>query len=130
CIEPMFSIANKLAYNNRMIHGLDTDKICSRLVNGELENHWLVSRGGLGDKQYRDSHGQSLITLLDRLLTENIDLGSIYVITPFKAVKYALLELIEQRELASWQQYSPRLKHKEIKEWQKSCVGTVHTFQG
>lgn len=46
CIEPMFSIANKLAYNNRMIHGLDTDKICSRLVNGELENHWLVSRGG------------------------------------------------------------------------------------
>ncbi|HGN9371372.1 TPA: AAA domain-containing protein [Citrobacter pasteurii] len=130
CIEPMFSIANKLAYNNRMIHGLDTDKICSRLVNGELENHWLVSRGGLGDKQYRDSHGQSLITLLDRLLVENIELGSIYVITPFKAVKYALLELIEQRELASWQQYSPRLKHKEIKEWQKSCVGTVHTFQG
>ena len=130
CIEPMFSIANKLAYNGRMIHGLDTEKICSRLVNDELENHWLISRGGQGDKQYRDSHGQSLIILLDRLLAENTELGSIYVITPFKAVKYALLELIEQRELASWQQYSPRLKRKEIKEWQKKCIGTVHTFQG
>lgn len=130
CIEPMFSIANKLAYNNRMIHGLDTDKICSRLVNGELENHWLVSRGGKSDNQYRDSHGQSLIILLDRLLSENIALESIYVITPFKAVKSALLKLIEQRELESWQQYSPQLKRKDINEWQKSGVGTVHTFQG
>ncbi|MBA8032216.1 helicase [Citrobacter freundii] len=130
CIEPMFSIANKLAYNGRMIHGLNTEKICSRLVNDELENHWLISRGGQGDKQYRDSHGQSLIILLDRLLVENIELSSIYVITPFKAVKYALLELIEQRELPSWQKYSPQLTRKEIKEWKKNCIGTVHTFQG
>ncbi|WP_318385545.1 DEAD/DEAH box helicase [Enterobacter sp.] len=130
CIEPMFSIANKLAYNNRMIHGLNADKIISQSVSDDLENHWLIARGGQGEKQYRDSHGKSLLTLLDRLLAENVALGSIYIITPFKAVKYALTELIEQRELKRWQASSPLLTRKEITEWQSRCIGTVHTFQG
>lgn len=130
CLEPMFSIANKLAYNNRMIHGLDSGKICSPLVNGKLESHWLISRGGQGEKQYRDSHGQSLLVLLDRILSENVALETIYIITPFKAVKHALLELIEHRELKCWRENSPLLKRKDIKEWQKRCIGTVHTFQG
>ena len=130
CIEPMFSIANRLAYNNRMIHGLDFKKIRSQCINNKLENHWLVSKGGQGIKQYRESHGQSLLILLDRLLAENVKLESIYIITPFKAVKYAISELIEQRELKSWQVHSPMLKRKEINEWQRRCIGTVHTFQG
>ncbi|WWU06266.1 DEAD/DEAH box helicase [Yersinia enterocolitica] len=130
CIEPMFSLANKMAYDNRMIHGLSDDKICSQRVNGSVENHWLASVGGLGEKQYRDSHGKSLLKLLDRLLSENVAIQTIYIITPFKAVKTALLDLLEQRDLKVWQQYSPLIKRKEIKEWQKNCVGTVHTFQG
>lgn len=130
CIEPMFSLANKMAYDNRMIHGLSDDKICSQRVNGAVENHWLASVGGLGEKQYRDSHGKSLLKLLDRLLSENVAIQTIYIITPFKAVKTALLDLLEQRDLKVWQQYSPLIKRKEIKEWQKNCVGTVHTFQG
>lgn len=130
CIEPMFSIANRLAYNNRMIHGLDSKHIISQSINGELENHWLVAKGGQGEKQYRDSHGKSLIVLLERLLAENVALGSIYVITPFKAVKYAITELIEQRELKRWQACAPGLKRKDIREWQQRCIGTVHTFQG
>lgn len=130
CIEPMFSLANKLAYNNRMIHGLDAEKIRSQPVSQQLENHWLVSRGGLGEKQYRDSHGISLLALLDRLLSEQVALESIYIITPFKAVKSALSELIEQRSLKEWQRYAPFLKSKDVKEWRKHCIGTVHTFQG
>ncbi|MCU6665661.1 DEAD/DEAH box helicase [Silvania hatchlandensis] len=130
CIEPMFSIANRLAYNNRMIHGLPSEKIRCQLVNNNLENHWLVSSGGQGERQYRDSHGKSLLILLDRLLCENISLESIYVITPFKVVKSEISKLIEQRSLRIWQQSSPSITSKAIKEWQKRCIGTVHTFQG
>ncbi|HFV9210075.1 DEAD/DEAH box helicase [Enterobacter sp. GER_MD16_1505_Eko_090] len=130
CIEPMFSIANKLAYNNRMIHGLDAAKIRSQFVNGNLDNHWLVANGGQGERQYRDSHGQSLLILLDRLLYENVPLESIFVITPFKAVKSEVSKLITQRPLQIWQQSSPLIKAKSIKQWQKNCIGTVHTFQG
>lgn len=130
CIEPMFSIANKLAYNSRMIHGFDDEKICSRAINGSLENHWLVAQGGTGDKQYRTSHGQCLLQLLDRLMAENVALGSIYIITPFKAVKYALLSLLDKHDLTTWRNYQPLLKREDVKKWQSSCVGTVHTFQG
>lgn len=130
CIEPMFSIANKLAYNNRMIHGFDDKKICSRAINGSLENHWLVAQGEAGKNHYRPSHGQCLLQLLERLLAENVALGSIYIITPFKAVKYALLKLLGERALAKWQYYCPSLKDDDVKKWQKTCVGTVHTFQG
>ncbi|POP45629.1 helicase [Superficieibacter electus] len=130
CIEPMFSLANKMAYNSRMIHGFNTDEIVSRSVNNVIENHWLVSKGGVGEKQYRESHGQDLLTLLDRLLAEQVELQSIYIITPFKAVKSALAEQLAYRSLKVWQQYSPQLKRKDINEWQKNCVGTVHTFQG
>jgi hypothetical protein len=130
CIEPMFSIANRLAYNNRMIHGLPSEKIRCQLVNDNLENHWLISSGGQGERQYRDSHGTSLLILLDRLLCENISLDSIYVITPFKAVKSEILKMLEQRRLKTWQQSSPTMTSKIIKEWQKRCIGTVHTFQG
>jgi superfamily I DNA and/or RNA helicase len=71
-----------------------------------------------------------LLILLDRLLCENISLDSIYVITPFKAVKSEILKMLEQRRLKTWQQSSPTMTSKIIKEWQKRCIGTVHTFQG
>nr|WP_248290687.1 AAA domain-containing protein [Brenneria salicis] len=113
-----------------MIHGLDADKICSQSVNNVIDNHWLVSAGGIGEKQYRDSHGDDLLNLLDRLLAENVALDSIYAITPFKAVKAALLQLVEQRDIKAWRQYAPLIKRKDIDDWQKKCIGTVHTFQG
>ncbi|TCV06947.1 AAA domain-containing protein [Samsonia erythrinae] len=130
CIEPMFSLANKMAYNGRMIHGLDADKIASLSINNVINNHWRISTGGRGEKQYRDSHGNDLLSLLDRLLAENVSLNSIYVITPFKAVKAGILQRIEQRNIKAWRQHSPQLGHQELKDWQNKCVGTVHTFQG
>lgn len=130
CNEPMFSLANKMAYNNRMIHGLNAEKIRSKPVNGVLNNQWLISVGGLAKKQYRDSHGKSLIVLLERLLAENVALSSIYVITPFKAVKAELLELLKKRDLRTWNKYAPWLKRSDIDKWQQQCIGTVHTFQG
>ncbi|WP_323861529.1 DEAD/DEAH box helicase [Xenorhabdus doucetiae] len=130
CIEPMFSLANRISYNNRMIHGLDVDKIRCQSVSDVLENHWQASVGGQGEKQYRDSHGKDLLRLLDRLLAANVPLHSIYVITPFKAVKAALFELLENRDLTTWRQYLPLITRKELDTWQKNCIGTVHTFQG
>ncbi|MBW7982585.1 DEAD/DEAH box helicase [Enterobacillus tribolii] len=130
CIEPMFSLANQIAYEGRMIHGAEADKIQPQPINHVLENHWQASVGGRAEKQYRDSHGQDLLRLLDQLLVAGVALQSIYVITPFKAVKYALCELLEKRALAAWRQSSPSIKSKELATWRQKCVGTVHTFQG
>ncbi len=130
CIEPMFSLSNKMAYDNRMIHGVDTDKIVSQSINNVIHNHWLASTGDQGEKQYRDSHGNDFLILLDRLLAENVQLNSIYVITPFKAVKTGILQLVEQRSIKVWRQHTPLIKQQEINDWKSKCIGTVHTFQG
>lgn len=42
--------------------------------------------------------------LLSRLMQENITLQSIYVITPFNAVKTALIELLKETDLPAIQQ--------------------------
>ncbi|PHM71796.1 DEAD/DEAH box helicase [Xenorhabdus sp. KJ12.1] len=129
CIEPMFSLANQMAYNNRMIHGMDADKICSQSINNVMNNHWQASIGNQSEKQYCDSHGNDLITLLEKLLSANISLNSIYIITPFKSVKFALCELLEKSNSILWRKY-PSIKSKDVSNWKKNCIGTVHTFQG
>ncbi|MBD2802760.1 helicase [Xenorhabdus sp. M] len=130
CIEPMFSLANVIAYDGRMIHGSEADKILSSAVSPELPNHWRISAGGQGEKQYRNSHGDDLVKLLDKLLAANVSLCSVYVITPFKAVKAGLQDVLAKRDLSVWQKQSPALTQKEFDNWKKHCVGTVHTFQG
>lgn len=130
CIEPMFSLANNMAYNGRMIHADAKEKICSRSISEQLKNHWVVSKGNMGNKQYRDSHGKDLLTLVSRLIQEKITLQSIYVITPFKAVKTALIELLKETDLSAIQQPAIKITQKEINYWVKHNIGTVHTFQG
>jgi hypothetical protein len=123
CREPMFSLANNMAYNGRMIHGFNAEHITEKSVDEALTNHWLVASGGEADKQYRESHGEGLIELLNKLTVAGVELNSIYVITPFKAVKTALSEL-----LSTWS--APSINYKIRDNWIKKSVGTVHTFQG
>nr|ELR5040179.1 hypothetical protein [Providencia stuartii]ELR5083508.1 hypothetical protein [Providencia stuartii] len=130
CIEPMFSLANNMAYNGRMIHADAKEKICSRSISDQLKNHWVVSKGNMGNKQYRDSHGKDLLALVSRLIQEKITLQSIYVITPFKAVKTALIELLKETDLSAIQQPTIKITQKELNHWAKHNIGTVHTFQG
>lgn len=63
-------------------------------------------------------------------MAENVHLNSIYVITPFKAVKTGILQLVEQRSIKVWRQHTPLIKQQEINDWKSKCIGTVHTFQG
>ena len=130
CREPMFSLANRMAYNGRMIHGLDTEAIRARPLQGLIHNRWIHVTGKTTDKQYHDSLGDGLLQLLDTLLSQHVALASLYIITPFKAVKFALIDRLAQRDLHTWRQWQPMLKQKEIKEWQEKNIGTVHTFQG
>lgn len=123
CREPMFSLANNMAYNGRMIHGTDDEKIMAQPISKGPGNHWLISSGGEADRQYRDSHGKGLIVLLNQLMSAQVELESIYVITPFKAVKQQLAEALK-----SWEY--PELKVKQRNRWIEKSIGTVHTFQG
>ncbi|TCV24389.1 superfamily I DNA and/or RNA helicase [Vibrio crassostreae] len=129
CIEPMFSISNEIAYNNRMIHGSDNVKDVEPRIHPALgPNRWDNSQGDCVHKQYKRQLGEDVKALLLELAAHNGDLSSIYLITPFKAVKKELKEDLTRckSELLSNSGWNV----KEFNNFLNHNVGTVHTFQG
>ncbi|SON48981.1 DEAD/DEAH box helicase [Vibrio tapetis] len=129
CIEPMFSISNEIAYNNRMIHGSDNAKDVEPRTHKALGHScWNDSKGDCVLKQYKRELGEDVKALLLELAERNGDLSSIYLITPFKAVKKELKE--DLRRSKSELLNNSIWNGKEFNNFLKHNVGTVHTFQG
>lgn len=128
CIEPMFSIANEIAYDGRMIHGLSGDKIHPQQHRILGANHWQISRGQCSVKQYKEALGTDTLTLLYKLAGSGQCLSEVYIITPFRAVKQQLVQVIDRHknELCRLMGFT----QKQYYRWRSRHIGTVHTFQG
>jgi predicted RNA binding protein with dsRBD fold (UPF0201 family) len=127
CMEPMFSLSNKIAYNDRMIHGLPSDKIQHRTAFG-ITHHWVESKGKCNDKQYKPQLSSDTSDLICKILLQGGELNKIYIITPFKAVKEKLKDELKNNIFSSSNDLP--ISEKDYKSWSKSNIGTVHTFQG
>lgn len=129
CIEPMFSIANRIAYNNRMIHGSSDPESVKPKFHPQLGmNKWHNSQGDCVFKQYKYELGKEVISLLVEIANSGGDLNKVYVISPFKAVKNRLKEDLRGNghallQLMGWGK-------KQFSDFVKNNIGTVHTFQG
>lgn len=130
CIEPMFSIANQIAYDNRMIHGLNDQAIVSQPLKKGLSNCWYSSEGECIRKQYKSELARDTATLLLRLSDAGYKLADIYVITPFKAVRAGLIDALQRPDVVDKLTMKTELSRTELKAWRGKNVGTVHTFQG
>lgn len=144
CFDPMFSMANEMAYNNKMV--LADKKI------GKSE--WISVKGKIKERQYVEEQGQKLLERIKEHWknlekTDEDDKNSsfypnVYIITPFTEVKAKIKELLK-KELLRDEDIKEVLKRKinkkdekettkEIKNiienWIELSVGTVHTFQG
>jgi flagellar biosynthesis GTPase FlhF len=130
CIEPMFSIANQIAYDNRMIHGLEDQAIVSQPLKNGLSNCWYSSEGECIRKQYKSELARDTEDLLLRLSDAGYKLADIYVITPFKAVRAGLLDALQRPDVLNKLASKTALSRTDLKSWRGKNVGTVHTFQG
>lgn len=130
CIEPMFSIANQIAYDNRMIHGLNDQAIVSQPLKNGLSNCWYSSEGECIRKQYKSELARDTEDLLLRLSDAGYKLADIYVITPFKAVRAGLLDALQRPDVSDKLASKTALSRTDLKAWRGKNVGTVHTFQG
>lgn len=119
CLDPMFSIANRIAYNHKMIQArLDQ---CKGQDYPLGESAWFDIRGKASDKQYVVAQGKFVVDMFERLYGHADGLPNLYVITPFKRIKHHLQPLLIQTKLG---------KTLELKTWCADRVGTIHTFQG
>ncbi|WP_158020756.1 DEAD/DEAH box helicase [Chromobacterium sphagni] len=132
CDNPMFEIANTIAYRNRMKHG-KPGKISPHPILG-LSDWWSVP-GHATESKYVAEQGERVFAALIKLYLAEVAQGKntlpdVYVITPFREVKNGLLRLLLDKK--QWQQ---RLsKHNlpppsKLSDWRNN-IGTVHTFQG
>lgn len=128
CADPMFSIANRIAYHGKMVFGLESREPPEGGLNLG-RSAWINVPGKTKLKQVVDRQIEVVITVVTSLYAKNGTLPGLYVISPFKAVKNELRHRLQEVE---WHVRTggggpPR------KTWWKWCrdrIGTVHTFQG
>lgn len=122
CIDPMFSVSNTIAYDNRMVHGNKSYDAESHPVLGP--NTWIDVKGDCDKKQFVPEQAEVLFELLNQKLLADEGLDDVYVISPFKTVIAELKNRFKKPPTArNW-------SFRQHKEWLKGNIGTVHTFQG
>lgn len=137
CTEPMFSIANKIAYSEKMVmasQSFDWNALQSGWINIFETSAELGKRG-----YYNEKEAKAALQVVKHLALNQPQMleGGVYIITPFSAMKS---ELINQcrfllRDVQNHQWMIRAFGQQVVDKKQQStaileCVGTVHAFQG
>jgi hypothetical protein len=128
CIDPMFGVANTIAYQNKMIFGL-----AHRLPGWDTApfygaSAWIDISGRVEGRQTVPEQIDFVAGLLGETYAEFGQLPNLYLISPFKEVKENLIRKMQQSPLV-WGTAS-RPPDSKLKGWLAARIGTVHTFQG
>jgi hypothetical protein len=129
CYEPMFSIANRIAYNNSMIFGKKEKIVVTKEMQTIGEQQWIQVEGETTkDSHFIKKEAEVLfIKLRDLMKLNPNELPKVYVISPFKTVAFEISKLLKQHK-AKW--CSPAIKDDDLSVWVGNHVGTIHAFQG
>ena len=131
CVEPMFSLANAIAYEDKMVYGLAerTPPAGSRgLTRGS--SRWIDAIGPVSYKQVVPLQLDFVLEVLLKLYRRDGKLPAMYLITPFKAVRNELRARIVDMDWDRRLGYGKAPTPRELRQWASQMVGTVHTFQG
>ncbi len=124
CIDPMFSVANKIAYQNSMVFGLKSHEK-KQDISIRQESCWIDIKGNVRGKQTVDAQVSFAAKLLKNLSKDGQLPEDIFIITPFKEIRRNLTKSLSEELLSE-----RRFKKAHFEKWCRTSVGTVHTFQG
>lgn len=130
CTEPMFSIANGIAYDHKMV--LATAPYGWRSISSGWLNV-VESKDSIKRQRYQNHTEADAAFELVRYLVEHqpeMTKGGIYLITPFTQMKNELQRtwksLYKEAANKQWMDQAAQLDG----DFMKDNIGTVHTFQG
>ena len=145
CVEPMFSIANAIAYGGGMVLGDGKAEQERRATEGDPDrdaaprpllgpSRWIdmpTDRGG--DRHFMPAHAEMAAAIVREFMVRGWAEGArpdglpdLYVISPFRSAAHGLRGLLSSRR--NW--WAPGIQRKAVDAWLRASVGTVHTFQG
>jgi AAA domain len=130
CVDPMFTIANAIAYQNKMIF-FDPDRPESRLPPADTldigPSAWVCLGGVALNKHVVREQVELVVEAVQILYRRTRMLPDLYVISPFRQIKQALIDRIS--DLKQWPSDS-QPNGGDLRGWCTARIGTVHTFQG
>ena len=131
CVEPMFSLANAIAYEDKMVYGL-ADRLPPAGSRGLTRgpSRWIDAIGPVSYKQVVPLQLDFVLEVLLKLYRRDGKLPAMYLITPFKAVRNELRARIVDMDWDRRLGYGKAPTPRELRQWASQMVGTVHTFQG
>ncbi|MCM3543656.1 DEAD/DEAH box helicase [Priestia megaterium] len=123
CANPMFSISNEIAYDNKMVLAMDSD---------QSAGVWYDCHGGAINKHYVKEQGQFVLEKIKQHFQrlqeseKKAEFPSVFIITPFTKVKTEITKLLKSKLKEEW----VHMDERKLNRWIVNSVGTVHTFQG
>lgn len=136
CTEPMFSIANNIAYDNKMVLASPPFKW------NALQSGWIhiaeQADNISGNGYFNYTEAKAAIELVQHLCITQPAMveGGIYIITPFSKMRSAITkqwkDALKDPNNHSWMKeaFGSAKRETDLKEFSKENIGTVHTFQG
>jgi len=122
CEEPMFSIANTIAYDGMMVSQVtQTDGGQIRAVLGP--SRWIDVEGEASSK-WCALEGEKVVELLRLLAERGISKPDVFIVTPFRVIANEMRSRL-RREVALFRSLAL-----DPERWVFDNVGTVHTVQG
>ncbi|SCW94765.1 Part of AAA domain-containing protein [Sphingobium faniae] len=119
CADPMFSIANRVAYEGLMVQAKRPGASPIRDRLGPAR--WLHVEGSDQDK-WCEAEGRAAVEMLEDMVGAGIA-PDLYLVTPFVMVADGLRCMIRESMVL-------RSALPEIDSWVRNRVGTIHTVQG
>lgn len=122
CTDPMYSISNKLSYDETMKNDSRVPDTDDKYVLPR--SCWInVTGTETGNKNhYVREQGIAVLKLLRAMLRKTGKLQKLYIISPFTTIVNGVRNEIRNSDL---------YKNSQVKAWlSENNIGTVHTFQG
>ena len=128
CGDPMFRIANSIAYENKMVSALQSTM--TTVEGNHLDTSaWVHVSGNVEDRHVVHTQIELVTKAVISLYQRDRKLPPLYIISPFKRIKHALVKSLADRKI--WENHgSTTPLTSDLNKWCQANIGTVHTFQG
>lgn len=130
CVDPMFRLANSIAYHNTMIFFAPGDTSRRLPPSDSLDlgpSAWVDIGGEATEKQVVEEQIKLVGEAVGELYQRTGELPPLYIISPFRRIKDRLSAHLQ--DPATWTT-ADQPTTTRLREWCKTRIGTVHTFQG
>jgi hypothetical protein len=119
CSDPMFSIANQVAYENLMVQAKTAKASAIATLLGP--SRWIDVVGTATEK-WCPEEGQQTLALIEQIVSAGLK-PDLYMVTPFVQVAEGLRKMLCDSAILT-------AEIPELQNWVYQRVGTVHTVQG